>query len=491
MQTRPPTLLEASIPLIAVLVLLGGGYGYLHLRVEPLLICAAIIAALVGSRVGLTWEQMQRAIVAKIANAMPALLILLSVGFLVGAWMFSGTVPLLVYYGLQLIEPRFLLATAFVITIVVSTATGTSWGSIGTVGVALMGIAGGLGVSLPATAGAIVSGAYFGDKISPFSDTTNLAPIAAGSELYEHIRHLLFTTVPPALIALALYTVVGFQHSGDAGEVASVQHIMSVLDRMYEFNIVLLVPVILVFYGAIARWPTIPTMIAGGFLAILLGTAMHGFELADGMQSLIGGFDISMVRADITDDTQALADVTRLLERGGMMAMAGPVVLVFCAFAFAGIVKAVGCLDVILARVLAAIKDSQAGVIVATMGSSITIALVTGDAYLAIIIPGDLFKAAYPERGLHPKNLSRTLEDSGTVLMPLIPWAVSGAYAAENLGVATVDYLPWAVFCYLGPIFALFYAFTGIGIAQLSTSTADSGATPVASTARPVEGADS
>lgn len=470
---RRPTLLEALIPIITVLVFLGAGYGYLNLRVEPLLICAAFVAAGIGKRIGLTWNQMQDAVMAKIANAMPALLILLSVGFLVGAWMFSGTVPLLVYYGLQLIEPSFLLATAFIITIVVSTATGTSWGSIGTVGVALMGISGGLGVSLPATAGAVVSGAYFGDKISPFSDTTNLAPIAAGSELYEHIRHLLYTTVPPALIALGLYLVVGLQGSTGSDDLQSVQEILSVLDRMYNFNVVLLVPVALVFYGAIARWPTIPTMISGALIAVILGVALHGFSLEDGMQAVVGGFNVTMANTDGAEDFRTFANVTRLLERGGMMAMAGPVLLVFCAFAFAGIVDAVGCLDVILSRVLATIKDSQAGVIVATMGSSMTVALVTGDAYLAIIIPGDLFKAAYPERRLHPKNLSRTLEDSGTVIMPLIPWAVSGVYAAENLGVPTVDYLPWAVFCYLGPVCALFYAFTGIALAQLPAPPSD------------------
>lgn len=463
------------IPLIAVLLLLGVGYGYLQLRVEPLLIVAAIVAALVGKRVGLTWEDMQAAIVAKIANAMPALLILLAVGFLVGAWIFSGTVPLLVYYGLQLIEPRFLLATAFLITIVVSTATGTSWGSIGTVGVALMGIAGGLGVSLPATAGAVISGAYFGDKVSPFSDTTNLAPIAAGSELYEHIRHLLYTTVPPALIAFTLYLIVGLQSDGGSHNLESVEALLAVLDGMYNLNIVLLVPVVLVFYGAIARWPTIPTMIAGGFLAVILGVALHGFAIADGMQALIAGFDVSMAGPVATDDAGALANVKRLLERGGMSSMAGPVLLVFCAFAFAGVVQAVGCLKVILNRVLATIKESQTGVIAATMASSITVAMVTGDAYLAIIIPGDLFKSAYPERGLHPKNLSRTLEDSGTVLMPLFPWAVSGAYAAENLGVATIDYVPWAVFCYLGPVFALFYAITGIGLAQVPKVEPDAG----------------
>ena len=483
MSARQPTLLEALIPIVAVLLFLGVGYGYLQLRVEALLICSAIVASLVGKRVGLTWAQMQTAIIAKIADALPALLILLSVGFLVGAWMFSGTVPLLVYYGLQLIEPRFLLATAFIITIVVSTATGTSWGAIGTVGVALMGIAGGLGVSLPATAGAVISGAYFGDKISPFSDTTNLAPIAAGSELYEHIRHLLYTTVPPAIIALILYVIVGLQGSGDVRDLESVQSILTVLDGMYQLHPILLLPVAFVFYGAIARWPTIPTMIAGGFLGVLLGVALHGFAVADGMESVIEGFKISMADNSGLDSSGALANVTRLLERGGMTSMTGPVLLVFCAFAYAGIVNAIGCLDVILARVLRAIRDSEPGVILATMGSSMTVAMVTGDAYLAIIIPGDLFRSVYPERGLHPKNLSRTLEDSGTVIMPLIPWAVSAAYASENLGVATLDYLPWAVFCYLGPLFAVFYAFTGIGIARMtpmSEGTVPAQASPVA-----------
>lgn len=411
---------------------------------------------------GYKWDDMQNAIVEKIASALPATLILWSVGLLIGALMFSGAVPMIIYYGVQMINPKFILVTAFLSSAILAIVTGTSWGAAGTIGVAMMGIAGGLGISLPATAGAVVSGAFFGDKLSPLSDTTNLAPMAAGSELYEHIKHMLYTTVPASLLAMVVYLFVGFSASGDLVRPESVQLMMDQLDTMFNFNIVLLLPFVLVILGSVKKWPTIPTMLGTSLLTVVLGAAVQGFNIVDGFTSLISGFDITMTRFTGTPTEE----VIKLINRGGVASVTSTTVLIFCAMGFAGIVSVSGMLDVVLDLLMSKVK-STAGIIISTIVSCFTVAFVTGSSYLSILVPGELFKDVYPKKNLHPKNLSRTLEDSGTVLVPLIPWSAAGAYMTATLGVDTLQYLPWAILNYSGIVFAVIFAITGFGIAKL------------------------
>lgn len=459
---RKPSLGLSLIPIVAMILMLAIGYGKFGLRTEPILILTAFIAGIIAWKHGMTWTEMQESIVEKIAKALPATLILWSVGFLIGSWMFSGTVPMIIYYGVQIVNPKFLLVTAFIITAVVSTVTGTSWGSAGTVGVAIMGIAGGLGVSLPATAGAVVAGAYFGDKISPLSDTTNLAPIAAGSELYEHIKHMLYTTVPAMIVSLIVYTIVGFKATGDLSTPESVTVLLSQLDGMFSWNIVLMLPVLIIITGSIRKWPTLPTMLGTSLFSVVLGVAVQGFTFKNGFTALVKGFNVTMTAFE----GDAVWEVTRLINRGGVVSVTGTTVLIFCAMGFAGIMSKSGMLEVVLHAMMTKIKTTS-GLILTTIGSCATVAFVTGSSYLSIIIPGELFKDAYKEKGLAAKNLSRTLEDSGTVLVPLIPWSAAGAYMASTLGVSTIEYLPWAVLNYTGIIFAIILAYTGIGIAKI------------------------
>jgi len=461
-ERKKPTFGQAVTPIVFMILALAIGYGYFKLATEPLLVLSAFVAGIIAWRLGYTWSEMQEAIIEKIAKALPATLILWSVGFLIGSWMFSGTVPMIIYYGVQIVNPKFLLATAFIITAIVSTVTGTSWGSAGTIGVALMGIAGGLGVSLPATAGAVVAGAYFGDKISPLSDTTNLAPIAAGSELYEHIKHMFYTTIPATIVSLVVYIIVGLGASGQVNTPETVQTMLSQLDGMFNWSIVLLLPVILIITGSLKKWPTIPTMLGTSMFSIVLGVFIQGFTFKDGFVSMIKGFNVSMTGFQ----GEVIAEVTKLINRGGVAAVTGTTVLIFCAMGFAGIVSRSGMLDVVLGAIMSKVK-STSGIIISTIASCFTVAFVTGSSYLSILIPGELFKDVYVKRNLHPKNLSRTLEDSGTVLVPLIPWSAAGAYMTATLGVPTVEYLPWAVLNYMGIVFAIILALTGIGIAPL------------------------
>ncbi len=454
---------QAIAPIVIMLILLVTGVGFMGLRAEPILLMVAFVAGFIAWRLGYSWKEMEDGIVAKLSMAMPAIIILWVVGMMIGSWMFSGAIPMMIYYGVNIINPRFLLVTAFIISAFFSTVTGTSWGSVGTVGVAIIGIAQGLGVPLAPTAGAIVGGAYFGDKLSPLSDTTNLAALAAGTDLYDHIRHMLYTTIPATLISLGVYFVVGMGTASSAATAESVVILREQLASMYSWNILLLLPVVMILAGSVLKLPTIPTMLGSSFLSLGIGLMTQTFTAKDGFISMVSGFNVEM-----TGFTgEVAADVLTLVNRGGASSMAGTTVLVFCAMGFAGIMDVAGLLDVVLEAIMKRV-NSVGGLIASTVLSCATVAFVTGNSYLSILLPGQLFKDAYPAKNLAPKNLSRTLEDSGTVLVPIIPWSAAGAYMTSTLGVPTLEYLPWAIFNYSGIIIALILGFTGFGIKKIS-----------------------
>lgn len=459
---RKPTFKEAILPIVFMIVLIGVGYGYYGLATEPLIVIAAFFSAIMAKRLGYTWDEMQESINEKILKSLPAILILWSVGFIIGSWMFSGTVPMIIYYGVQIISPKYLLVTGFLLTAIVSTATGTSWGSAGTMGVAIIGIAGGLGVPLPMAAGAVVSGTYFGDKLSPLSDSTNIAPIAAGSELYEHIKHMLYTTLPAALLCIIVYTIAGFSLGTSDAVVESSNALTEQLASMYNWNIILILPAVLMIYGSLKKWPPMPTMLGTSILATIIGVFVQGFSIQNGFAAMVKGFHVSMTGFE----GEVLANINTLLNRGGALDAAGTTVLIICAMGFAGILSVAGILDVILETLASKIK-TMVGLVASTIVSCITMAIVTGSSYLTILIPGELFSKEYERRNLHPKNLSRTLEDSGTVFVGIVPWSAAGAFMTSALGVPTIEYLPWAILNYSGMIFALLWAITGIGIAPL------------------------
>ena len=316
---RLPTFTESIIPIIAMMVILTVGKGYLGYPTEPLLLLVAGIAAIIAFRVGVTWDEMMDEICQKIAKGMPAILILTCVGALVGAWMCAGTIPMMIYYGVQIVNPTFMLVTAFLITAVVSVVTGTSWGSVATMGVALMGIASTLGVNLAATAGAVIAGSYFGDKISPLSDTTNLAPVAAGSKLYEHIGHMFWTTIPATIISLVVYAVVGFQNSGSK-DVSSeaVSTMLKQLESMYDFNIFLLLPVVMILAGSIMKKPTLPVMMGSTVLAGIEALIFQNITLKSLLVATVKGFKVAMIVRPGFDAATAAPQIVKLLNRGGM-----------------------------------------------------------------------------------------------------------------------------------------------------------------------------
>lgn len=451
-ETRAPTLREALAPLGAMAVLLGVGYGWLGYPVEILLLGAAGVAAGVARRLGYGWDRMQAGVVEALARAMPAILILISVGALIGTWIAAGTIPLLIYWGLDLLSPRYFLVTASVLCSVVSVCTGTSWGTVGTIGVALMGVAGGLGISPGAAGGAVVAGAYFGDKLSPFSDTTNLAPAVVQANLFDHIRWLLWTTVPAWLLGLAVYLVVGL--GVGHGAVPDVEPLRRALAGAFDLNPVVLLPAALVLWFALSRRPTLPGILAASLLAAVLAVAVQGQAPGEALAAAVTGYE----------PATGSEEMDRLLARGGMRSMMEVTLVILCAFGFAGIMKACGLLDRVLEALLGVVRGLF-GLVASTVATGIVTAVVTGSSYLSIIVPGELFREAYRSRDLAAKNLSRTSEDSGTVVVPLVPWSAAGVFMAATLGVATVEYAPWAVLNYTGFLFALLYGATGVGIA--------------------------
>jgi NhaC family Na+:H+ antiporter len=451
---RKPTLFEAMIPMIAIALLLGIGYGVYKLRIEILLLCASAVAGIVGLRLGYNWKEMETGIMDSIRKGMSAMSVVIIVGILVGTWIICGTIPMLIYYGLEIITPSYFLITACIVASIVSLVTGTSYGTAGTIGIAFIGIAQGLGIPLGQAAGAIVAGAYFGDKLSPFSDTTNLAPVAAKSNLFDHIRHLLWTTTPAWLLGLLVYLLIGLNYQPDMYNQENLNTILTTIESNFTFHWLLLLPPVIILYLTIKKKPPIPGMLVSSLAAIILALFFQDAAIKDSVYSSVFGY-----KADT-----GVEIVDNLLSRGGMIHMMQITLIAFCAFAFAGIAQITGMLDVIL-KSISKFTLTVGRLIASTVLACISTAIITGSSFLAILIPGELFAPLYKEKNIAAKNLSRTTEDAGTVIVPLVPWSIAGVYMAGTLGVDTLEYAPWAIMCYTGFIFSLIYGFTGFKIA--------------------------
>ena len=453
-ERRPPSFGIAMLPLVAMGLLLGIGYGVYQIRPQVLLIAAAFLTGCLGFLLRFTWKEMERGIVDGIHKAMPAILIMLCVGVLIGSWIASGTIPMVIYYGLKLISPKYFLVTACFVCSLTSLATGTSWGTIGTLGVAFVGIAMGLGMPLGPAAGAIVAGAYFGDKMSPFSDVTNLAPVAAGSNLFDHIKHMMWSATPAWLIGLLVYFLIGLRYGDAQIETERMALITQTLKENFHFNLLLLLPMIMVFYFAATKRPTIPGMLLSSVVAGILAILFQKASIPEIATAVNTGYQAST----------GVEQVDHLISRGGMMSMMETQLVAFTAFSFGGIMQATGLLSVILNRVMR-IANRVWSIVLTTIGTSIVTAMVTGSSYLSMIIPAELLAPVYKKNDLAAKNLSRIIEESGAIIVPLIPWSMAGVYITGTLGVATFSYLPWAVMNYVSVLILAIFGFTGFSMA--------------------------
>ena len=456
---RLPPLWVALLPVVALVLLLVVQIRVFEGSAHLPLILASIVAALTGSALGHPWREIEDGIVRGISIALKAILILMVIGILIGTWIASGIVPLLIDYGLRLLTPNFFLLATCLICTVVSMATGSSWTTAGTVGVALIGVGEGLGIYPPMTAGAIVSGAYFGDKMSPLSDSTNLAPAVAGSELFEHIGYMTYTTVPALLLSLVAYGYLGWSAHPAVIDGSQITAIRSALAGNFVLSPVLLLAPGLVILVVALRVPPLPGLLGGALLGGLLAWWIQGASPQQVMEVAQLGYK--------ADTGSPLVD--ELLTRGGLESMLSTVALVLCALTFGGTMEATGSLRS-LARAILRLAHSTGSLVLATVCSCIGTNVVAPDQYLSIIVPGRMYRETFHQRGLHPKLLSRTLEDSGTLSSPLVPWNTCGAFMSTALLVPTAAYLPYAFLNLLTPVVAVIIAFSGFRIAKLSDS---------------------
>ncbi|EKE72187.1 Na+/H+ antiporter NhaC [Gallaecimonas xiamenensis] len=479
-EPRAPSLLDALIPVAILVALLAASVNLFHDDSsygpnQIALLLAAMAAAVIALKNGHRWRDIEKGIIKGISISLGALLILLAVGALIGTWLLAGTVPSLIYFGLQLLSPGLFYAASCLICAVVSLSIGSSWTTAATIGVALMGVAGGLELSLPITAGAIVSGAYFGDKLSPLSETTNLSPAVAGSELFSHIRYMLWTTVPSFVLALILFLVLGLGIHGQADQ-ARISAILAGLSGTFDIAVWHLTPLAVLLVLAIRKMPAFPAVFIGALLGGLWALVFQGPLVAKlaGDDSLLAALKlvwrtlyggISVQTGNVTLD--------ELLSGGGMSAMLNTVWLIMCAMSFGAVMERTGLLRRLIQGLLGAAK-SAGSLIMATIGTCIGANLLTADQYMAIVMPGRMFKEEFERRGLAPVNLSRALEDGGTITSPLVPWNTCGAYMHSVLLVSPADYFLYAFFNLINPVLAVIYAYLGVKILRLTPPQQDS-----------------
>lgn len=420
------------------------------------LLVAAVFATIVAIANGWKWSYLEKGILAAINRSMQAILILLTVGLLIGSWIAGGVVPTMIYYGLMVLNPGIFLVAGCILCCIVSLATGSSWTTAGTIGVALIGVGMGLGINPAMTAGAIISGAYFGDKMSPLSDTTNLAPAIAGSTLFEHIRHMVWTVTPSLIIALIAFSVLGMGHAGQNVDMSGVTTLMDGIAAEFWISPILFIPPIFVIVMVALRLPALPALIGGVTLGVI-AMAMQGVSPLDWGPTLNWGYE----------SVSEIPEVYDLLSRGGMQNMMWTISLVITAMVFGGIMDASEQLKTLANAVMKGAKTVGTTVLV-TILTCIFINIVACDQYLAIILPGRMYKEAFEDRRLKHKNLSRILEDAGTMTSSLVPWNTCGATMSTFLGVPTLSYIPYAVLNWVNPIVSAFYGFTGISMEKMT-----------------------
>jgi NhaC family Na+:H+ antiporter len=463
-QRAIPPLFIAVIPVIYLISLLWFSIVYFReyeLTTHVPLILATIVAAIMAKMLGHSWSEIEEGMVSGIGLAMNAMLILLVIGLLVSTWIQAGIVPAMIAYGLDLLSPSVFLAAACLICSLVSLATGSSWSTAATVGIALIGVGEGLGIPRPMIAGAVISGAYFGDKMSPLSDTTNLAPAMAGAKLFDHVRHMVYTTGPSLILALAGFVFLGWGRSGSA-DTTQVDAIRAAIDSAYVIHPLLLAGPVLVIVMVVLRIPALPALIGGTLLGAIIAFLVQGVPVGDILRAAFEGA--------ASDTGNKLVD--GLLSRGGFSSMFSTVALIICAMCFGGVMECSKMLESI-ARSMLYFAKGVGGLVAATLLTCIGMNILASDQYLAIVVPGRMYRDAYAQKGLAPKNLSRALEDAGTLTSPLIPWNTCGAFMIATLGLTPWVYVPYCFLNLINPVISSIYGFTGLTMHKLDDGSAN------------------
>jgi len=434
------------------------------------LLLSASLAAIIGVRDGFKWKEILNGVSKSISSTTPAILILLLIGSLSGTWLISGIVPTMIYYGLQIISPKIFLVAACIICSIVSLASGSSWSTIATVGIALLGIGNALEISEGLVAGAIISGAYFGDKMSPLSDTTNLAPAMAGTDLFIHIRYMMYTTIPSYIITLIIFLLVGLSFENEQN-IDSVNNLLSAIENRFIISPWLFLVPIGVLILIIKKIPALPSLLAGTLLGGIFAIIFQP-QLIVELSGIEGDFILSSyvtvinaMSGETTIETSNII-INDLLSTAGMYGMLNTIWLIICAMCFGGVMESTGKLQKISSSIIQ-YAENTGSVIATTACTCIFFNLTASDQYLSIVVPGRMYAETFKEKGLAPENLSRTLEDSGTVTSVLIPWNTCGATQSAILGVATLSYLPYCFFNIISPLMTITYGYLGLKIKRL------------------------
>lgn len=430
-------------------------YGDMHI---PLLI-SACFAALVAKAYGWKWGVMEKGILASIDRAMVALLTLLAVGLMISSWIGGGIVPAMIYYGLKIITPSAFLVTACILSLIVALATGSSWTTLGTIGVALIGIGNAMGFAPGMTAGAAIVGAYAGDKMSPLSDTTLMAPAVSGTNVFTHVRHMMYTVTPSFLISIVVFLILGLRVSG-ISETAQIVEMQNALAANFNISPILLLPPLIVVAIVVFKIPALPGLVVGIVSGCILGTLTQGVSFGEWFSMLHYGFKFA-------DTTGIPATVVDLLTRGGMSSMLWTLNMTLCVMCFAGIMDATGMMKTLTDFLLSRAK-SRGSLVLVTVLTCICINVIACSQYLSILLTGRMYKRAYEDARLKPENLSRVLEDAGTVTSPLVPWNSCGVTLLALMGVPTMVYFPYAVLCYVNPIISIIYGYTGFSMTKMT-----------------------
>lgn len=455
-EKKTPSLFVALIPIVSMVVILFVGLFVFEADAHIPLLLSAVVAAIVAKYLGYEWRELEKGIISSVSLSLQALIILMIIGTIIATWLAAGIVPTMIYYGLEFLSPTYFLPIAAVICSIVALASGNAWTAVGTIGIAIMGVGIGLGINPAMVAGAVVSGCYFGDKISPLSETTNMAPGITGVQLFDHIRHMLYTTIPGLIIAVIIYFFIGLANKGNGAGSNEIDVLQQQLSDLFVISPwLLLVPVIVLGMIA-AKTPAIPGLVIGSIMGAIVAIFVQGVPVSDIFSIAVYGFS-KETGNEVLDN---------LLNNGGTEAMMYTVSLVMIAMSFGGILETSGVLQTIVDSLLKLAK-STGSLITATVATCVTANVVACDQYLSILIPGRMYLTAYKKRGLHAKNLSRTLEDAGTMTSPLVPWNTCGAFMSATLGVATLSYAPYAILNIISPLIAIIYAFVGFKIEKL------------------------
>ncbi len=447
-KTRKPHIYEAVITFLFLIVIMAVAIAVFEMNPHIPMLIGAAFAAFMALRLGYSWEDIEQGMSHGITQALQSVIILAIIGVLIGVWLLAGVVPTMIYYGLNIISPAIFLVATLIICSITSLATGTSWGAAGTIGIALMGVAQGLGIPAPITAGAIICGAYFGDKMSPLSDTTNLAPAMAGTDVFTHVKFMLRSNVITYVITIIFFLVLGFRYGGAGADLSAIEEIQAGLKASFNISPILLLPPIVVIVLVAKKMPAIPGIFIGAILGMVFAPIFQGASFGDILSASYSGY-VSETGIETIDN---------LLTAGGLEGMMYSISLTIIAMMFGGIMEKTGQLEVIVNALLSRIK-SVGGLITLTASTCLMSNITMPEQYISIVVPGRMYAKAYKDKGLHPKTLSNVLESAGTLTSPLVPWNTCGAFMYSVLGVSALSYGKWAIMNYLTPILVIILGF--------------------------------